>query len=122
MKVFEHRKGSIRGIAFATLMRALMDGEHTRKELSDITGLHVETISNYIHWMHRKRVVVISNWTKQAVHGDPVPHFSLNVDDDEDAPRPEPKSRQQIDMEYRKRQEAKQLNRLFAGGTDERVS
>ena len=108
-------RSSGKAIALAHMIRLLMDGEYTRMQLSEATGLHPHTISTYIKWLHKKRVVYITDWTRNVVNSIAAPVFTLNVDGCSDAPKPANKSRKEIDRDYRERQKQKQLIHMVAG-------
>lgn len=105
----------LNAITYSHLIRALMDGEHTRAELGRITGLHGETVSRYVTQLHRRRVVRIADWNRNPVNGNWCPRYSLNFEEQADMPKPKPKGRLQIDREYRGRRKAIEMNRLMGG-------
>lgn len=120
--VMQMARGNGRTISFAVMMRELMDGELTRAQLAEKTGLHLETVCRYIHWLHRKRVIHIVDWHKNSVNGVFAPIFTLNLHNEEDVEPPLPKDRLLTGREYRARKKAEKLNRLLAGELSERVS
>lgn len=120
--VMQMNRGNGRTIAFAVMMRELMDGELTRSQLAEKTGLHTETVCRYVHWLHRKRVIHIADWYKNPVNGVLAPVFTMNWNNEEDIEPPVPKDRLLTGREYRARKKAEKLNRLFAGDISERVS
>jgi hypothetical protein len=107
----------INALTFAELMSKLMDGEYTKTELREHTGLHHVTIANYLRQLHKRRVVRISGWHKDSAGRSFVAHYSLNPDGLPDARKPERTSGAERSRQYRLRQKAIELNRRMAGGT-----
>jgi len=105
----------LNAITYSHLMRALMDGEHTRAQLGIITGLHGETVSRYVGQLHRRRVVRIADWVRNPVNGNWCPAYTLNAEGLSDMPRPAAKSASQVDREYRGRRKAIEINQIFGG-------
>lgn len=105
----------INAVTYSHLIRALMDGECTRAELSRITGLHCETVSRYVTQLHRRRVVWIADWKKNPVNGNWCPRYALNVHDMKDTPKPAAVDRATIDRQYRGRKQMKMINAMMAG-------
>ena len=108
---------ALNAITYSHLMRMLIDGEHTRADLSEGTGLHAATVSRYVTHLHRRGVVRISEWDMNPVNKNFVPRFTINVEGLADAPKPDAKGRQQIEREYRQRRKAMRLNKIMAGAT-----
>ena len=107
----------INALTFAELMAKLLDGEYTKTELRDHTGLHHVTIAKYLHHLVKRRVVRISGWHKDAIGRTYVPHYSMNPDGLPDARKPERISGAERSRQWRERQKAIELNRRMAGGT-----
>ena len=105
----------LNAITYSHLMRALMDGEHTRSSLSKVTGLHAETVSRYVQQLHRRRVVRIADWVRNPVNGNWCPVYTLNYEELADMPKPAAKARTTIDREYRGRRKAIEMNQMFGG-------
>ena len=49
-------------IAYAELVKALLEGGYTMRELADQCGLHYVTVTAVIRAMHARSVVHISGW------------------------------------------------------------
>ena len=105
----------INAVTYSHLIRALMDGEHTRGELARITGLHGQTVDRYITQLHRRRVVWIADWEKNPVNGNWCPRYTMNYWELPDTPKPAAKARTTIDREYRGRKKAIKVNQIFGG-------
>ena len=107
----------LNAITYSHLIRALMDGEHTRGGLARITGLHGETVSRYVGQLHRRRVVRIADWVRNPVNGNWCPVYTLNHEGLSDMTKPKPKGRAQVEREYRGRRKAIVMNQIFGGNT-----
>lgn len=105
----------LNAITYSHLIRALMDGEHTRGELARITGLHGQTVDRYVTQLHRRRVVRVADWERNPVNGNWCPLFTLNFGELADMPKPKPKKRAEVDREYRGRRKAIEMNQMFGG-------
>ena len=105
----------LNAITYSHLIRALMDGEHTRAELARITGLHGETVSRYVTQLHRRRVVRIADWDRNPVNGNWCPRYAMNFGELADMPRPEAKGRATVEREYRGRKKMQMINGMMVG-------
>ena len=105
----------INALTFAELMAKLLDGEYTKTELREHTGLHHVTIAKYLRQLHKRRVVRISAWHKDSAGRAYVPHYSMNADGLPDARKPERISGAERSRQWRERQKAIEMNRRMAG-------
>ncbi len=78
----------INAIAFALMMRQLMDDEVTKSGLVESLGLHHITVAAYIAQLHRKRVIRISAYYRDKRGQGWVAHYTMNHDGLPDAKRP----------------------------------
>lgn len=105
----------INALTFSELMAALLDGEYSKTELRERTGLHHATIALYLRHLCKRRVVRISAWHKDSAGRTYVPHFSINPDGLPDAKKPARVSGAVRSKQYRERKKALELNRMMAG-------
>jgi DNA-binding IclR family transcriptional regulator len=64
------RQIKVGAISYAKLLRALMDGTRTLRELAEETGLHYLTVAQYCAAMHREGVIHICMWEKDSYNRD----------------------------------------------------
>jgi len=105
----------INALTFAELMAKLMDGEYTKTELREHTGLHHATVALYLRQLQKRRVVRVSSWHKDSAGRTYVPHYSMNADGLPDAKKPARVSGAVRSKQYRDRKKALELNRMMAG-------
>jgi hypothetical protein len=113
-KVTPRRARKVNAMSFAHLMRLLMEGTRTSRELAAETGLHPLTVYDYTAYLRKYHVVHICTWEGEGRSAQRV--FMLG--DLPDAPRPK-KSRKQIHDEYRARKSMQNVLKRMAGTTDE---
>lgn len=58
------RQVKVNAMAFAQLVKLLLDGTYTCTELAEMTGLHYVTVLHYTREMHRAGAVHIAAWEK----------------------------------------------------------
>lgn len=78
----------INGYSFTLMIEMLMNGEVTKTDIIEQTGLHQATVGAYVRHMHRKRVVRIAEYRRCKAGRLWVPYWELNVDGLADARRP----------------------------------
>lgn len=73
--------GAIRvnALSFAVMVRALYDGPKTQHQLSEISGLHVWTVRQYVKAMQKQEVAYITGWTKDTMGRDAIAHYALGM-------------------------------------------
>ena len=76
----------INAVAFAVLVKALLDGEYTAKELAETTGLAIGTVRGYVNAMHRAKATYISGWDQDDCGRYKARQFTLG--EGKDTPRP----------------------------------
>lgn len=54
----------IGAVSYAKLMRLLLDGIYTCKELAEDTGLHYVTVCNYVRALYKEGVIHIADYEK----------------------------------------------------------
>ena len=84
----------VNALAFANLIRALLDGTMTRAEIVEYTGLHYNTVGDYLRELHRVGATHIVMWENNtrghAVH----PVYKLGRGSNVKQPRLTPSQRQ----------------------------
>ena len=113
-KVTPRRARKVNAMSFATLMRLLVEGTRTCRELAQETGLHTPTVYDYMSYLHKYRVVHVCTWEGVGRNAQRI--FMLG--DGTDAPRPK-KTRQQIHQEYRARKSMADLLSRMVGKEEE---
>lgn len=58
------RQIKVNAMAFAQLVKLLLEGTYTCTELAEMTGLHYVTVLHYTREMHRAGAVHIGSWEK----------------------------------------------------------
>jgi len=67
----------VNAMSFAHLVKMLMDGTRTARELAEETGLHVNTVYSYTKEMHKVKAVHIADWEKDTMGRDCMPVFMI---------------------------------------------
>jgi len=109
----------INAISFAELIAALAEGEYTKTELREITGLHHATISKYLEQLRKRQVVRISEFKRDAGGRAFVARFTMNPEQLPDAKYPKKATSAMRSRLYRQRLKSKQLNQMMAGVLNE---
>ena len=60
------RQVKVNAMAFAQLVKLLLEGTYTCTELAEMTGLHYVTVLHYTREMHRAGAVHIAAWEKDS--------------------------------------------------------
>ncbi len=97
------------------MLELLMQGEVTKTEIIEQTGLHHATVGAYVRHMHRRRLLRVAEWRRDRRGYTWVPHYTLNPDGINDAPRPQPTPGSERSAAYRARRKAIRLNQMLAG-------
>ena len=99
-------------ISYAQLIKHMLEGTYSCKELAEITGLHYVTVLQYTREMHAAKACHISSWDKDARGCDSIRVYKLGKG--VDAKR-QIKSASQTKAEYRARQAQIRLMKALAG-------
>lgn len=94
------RSATQHAVAFAVMLRELLDGPCTAIELAAQTGMRHETVLGWIRAMRRQRVLYVAFWVEDAAGRRTTAAYRLG--DKPDAPR-RPMPRIDIVRRYRKR-------------------
>lgn len=107
------RAKKMNAFTYAVLIRLLMDGTRTCRELAEETGLHILTVYDYTYHLHKSGAAFIVTWDGEGRHQTRI----YMIGRGKDAPRPS-KSRKQIAEDYRARKTAKELLHKMAGSME----
>jgi hypothetical protein len=103
----------INAIAFAIMVKALLDGEYTAQELAETTGLAVGTVRGYVNAMHRAGAVYVSGWEQDDCGRYRARQYTLG--EGQDKPRPKPAPQKQKSARWRaKIRNIELINRMAA--------
>jgi hypothetical protein len=98
--------GSTKHLAYATgfaeLCLALNEGEYTKPQLVEKTGLAMNTVVKWLNVLKRRHLIYVAAWTRPA-RGCPAAVFAWGYME-VDKPRPKPKSSSEYSSNYRNRQ------------------
>ena len=108
------RAKKMNAFTYAVLIRLMMDGTRTCRELAEETGLHILTVYDYTYHLHKSGAAFIVTWDGEGRHQTRI----YMIGRGKDAPRPS-KSRKQIADDYRSRKAAKDLLHRMAGDVNE---
>lgn len=101
-------------ISLAQLMKYLMEGIYSCRELAEETGLHYVTVLNYTRQMHRVGVIHICAWEKDCRGKDQIKIYAFG--NKPDAKRKTMTRYESSKKSREKRRQLKMLHRL--AGTD----
>lgn len=101
-------------IHFSILMRALLNGPHSKAMLREVTGLHHVTIARYVSALHRQRVIRIEEYRRGGNRAW-VPFYVINAEGLPDEIKPAAKPRAEIDLQQRARRQMRETLHLMAG-------
>lgn len=99
---------------YALLLKAMIPGDLTLKELAEETGLHYTTVREYTREMWKAKVIHITRWEEDS-RGRPVLRC-YKLGPGHNARRPV-KSCVQRQREYRSKKKSMELNQRMAGYT-----
>lgn len=102
--------------SFTLMLEMLMNGEVTKSEIIEQTGLHHATVGAYVRHMHSKRLLRIAEYRRDRVGRTWVPYFTLNTDGLPDARKPARTSSTIRSAVHREKKRAIKMNQLMAGG------
>jgi len=94
------RSNSATAIVWATMLRELMDGHSTAKEIAEATGARHETVLAYLRIMRRHRVIHVARWVEDTAGRRTTAAYGFG--DKPDAAR-QPMPRNEIKRRYRQR-------------------
>lgn len=118
----EIRRSRITATSQAAILRLLVDGPHSIKELVEETGVSRQTITGYITHLRKKKLVHVQEWIKLSV-GVRATAFYRFAPDKKDAKRPPAMTQAEKDQRYRTKKKQRDAAMLITnlGGTYERL-
>lgn len=105
----------VNAIAYANLIKLLMEGDCTCEELAEETGLHYVTVLQYTRELHRAQAVYVCAWGRDAKGAYTRRIYKIGTRPD--AARPSITSAERT-RKYRERQKAKQQFAFLYGDKD----
>ena len=102
----------INAISQAQLIKLLMEGTHTCKELATATGLHYATVLQYCRELHEADAAHICMWEKDQYGRDLLKVYKLGPGVDKRRRKMSAAERQQ---RYRDKIKQMQMNKVIAG-------
>lgn len=98
---------------YVAMLAHLAEGAVSAQDLTDLTGLHIETTREFLKEMHKRKLVHIAQWDPRRNQRIKLPMYKLG--EGIDRPRPPKLSPAEIAKRYRERQKTKeQYNPFFA--------
>ena len=99
----------LNALSVAKMMRTLMDGPATAKDLINVSGLSRGTVYNYMKALKSEQCVYVCAWEKSVLNRDAIKVFALGKGKDAVKSK---KSKAQIAAECRERKKFKILKDL----------
>lgn len=82
----------LNALSAALMMRAMLDGPCTVKELIEVTGLARQSVWRYLRALHKVGAIHIAEWESDALDRPQIPAFSMGVANDKARPK-QPRAR-----------------------------
>ena len=98
-------KVSLKIQTYVDLLAHLTEGAVSAQDLSDLTGLHVETTRAFVKEMHKRGLVHIAQWDTRLNRRIKLPMYKLG--EGIDKPRPKPIPSAEVAKRYKERQKLK---------------
>lgn len=86
------RTTRVNALAFSIMIKSLLDGGYTAKELAETTGLAIATIRDYVNYMHKAGAVYISGWDQDDCGRYRARQYTLGEGIDAKKPAPAPQA------------------------------
>jgi hypothetical protein len=102
----------VNALAYANLVKALEDGDHTVRDLAEITGLQELTVYHYCRELHRVKAVHIAHYAEDARGYRTATVYKLGQGKDAKRPRFSDKERT---ARYRAKLKAQELVMVMGG-------
>jgi hypothetical protein len=99
-------------IAHAQLIKLLMEGVHTCKQLAELSGLHYATVLQYCRELHEINALHICMWEKDSRGRDLIKIYKLGEGKDEKRRSMKPAERQ---AKYREKIKQMRIQKVMAG-------
>lgn len=72
----------VNAMSFAKMVAHLLHTDATVHEVSEVTGLHIHTVSEYVRAMHKERAVHICGWIADRLDRDTTAVWRLGAGTD----------------------------------------
>ena len=108
----KHKIVKMNAVAQAHLIKLLLEGAYTCKELAEQTGLHYVTVLQYCRELHEVGAAHICMWQKDARGRDAIKIYKLGEDKDRKRQKMSDAQRQQ---KYRDKIAQKKLQNVLMG-------
>ena len=82
----------VNALAFSIMIKFLLDGGYTAKELAETTGLAIATVRNYLNSLHRAGAIYVSGWDQDDCGRYKAKQFALGEGIDMKKPKPAPQA------------------------------
>ena len=82
----------VNALAFSIMVKAMLDGEYTTREMADLTGLAIGTVRGYVNAMHKAGAVYISGWDQDDCGRYRARQYTLGESVDAKKPAPAPQA------------------------------
>lgn len=102
----------VNAIAIANLLIGLQDACHTCHDLSELTGLQIQTVRHYLKTLHAKGIIHICDWNEDARGGRTLKVYTLGTG--EDMKKPKAKGPKAACAKYRAKQKQMKLANIFS--------
>ena len=86
------RTTRVNALAFSIMIKSLLDGGYTAKELAETTGLAIATVRDYVNYMHKAGAVYISGWDQDDCGRHKARQYTLGEGIDMKKPKPAPQA------------------------------
>lgn len=111
--IVKYKKPRVNAIALGHLLIGMQDGCHSMIELSEMSGLAIQTVRHYCNTFHRMGIAHICDWTEDKRGGRTLKVFQLGAG--YDAVKPAPRKSSEHCKRYRERtRHAKMLQMMAA--------
>ena len=100
-------------LTYAQLIKFMLEGIYSCKELAEHTGLHYVTVLHYTRELYKAGACYISSWDKDSRGRDAVKIYSLGIG--WDAPRQKRMTAAERTQRYRAKLKAGQLAQVMGG-------
>lgn len=111
----QKRKVKLNALLQAQLIKLLMEGAYSCKELASFTGLHYVTVLQYCRELHNAKAVHICMWAKDYRGRDLTKIYKLGEGNDK---RRQQMSAAERQARYRSKKKQMKLNQVLGGNAE----
>lgn len=105
--IVRYKKPRLNAISLGNLLIGLQDGCHSMIELSEMSGLAIQSVRHYCNTFHRMGICHIADWNEDKRGGRTLKVFMLGSGTD--MPKPKPKPKKEHCKQYRLKMKQKKL-------------